>query len=106
VVSAAGLHVGGRRTARTRYRPDPWALPEWLVAGSGAVAAAAVFVGVRLSPADFFLASPTQVPPVPLLACAGILVALLPAVVAPPLPQPADPGGTGTRRPDPVEVAA
>ena len=27
VVAAAGLRLGGRRTARTRYRPDPWALP-------------------------------------------------------------------------------
>jgi energy-coupling factor transport system permease protein len=28
----------------------------------------------------------TMLPPVPLLACAGILVAALPAVLAPPLP--------------------
>jgi energy-coupling factor transport system permease protein len=44
VLSAAGLRLGGRRTGRTAYRPDPWALPEWLVSGSGLVAAAAVFV--------------------------------------------------------------
>jgi energy-coupling factor transport system permease protein len=86
VVAAAGLYAGGRRTARTRYRPDPWALPEWLVTGSGIIAAAAVFVDVRLHPADFFLASVTSVPPVPTLACLGILVAALPAFVAPPLP--------------------
>ena len=84
VLAAVGLHLGGRRTGRTRYRPDPWALPEWLVAGSGLVAMVAVFVDVQLSPAAFFLASVTTVPPVPLLACAGILVAMLPAVAAPP----------------------
>jgi energy-coupling factor transport system permease protein len=104
VVAAGGLHLGGRRTGRSRYRPDPWALPEWLVAGSGAVAAAAVFVDVRLHPEAFFLASVTDVPPVPPLACVGILVALLPAVLAPPLPESAAPGSAPTRTE--MEVAA
>ena len=95
-VAAVGLHVGGRRTGRTTYRPDPWALPEWLVAGSGVVAAAAVLVDVHLAPADFFLAGVTDLPPVPLPACVGILVALLPAVLAPPVPEsPAPPRRTG-----------
>jgi energy-coupling factor transport system permease protein len=107
VVAAAGLRAGGRRTARTRYRPDPWALPEWLVSGSGVVAATAVIVDVHRAPADFFLASATAVPPVPLLACAGILVAMLPAFVAPPLPVAAQPTGSPTTRRDhPVEVPA
>ena len=44
------------------------------------------FVDVRLHPEDFFLASVTAVPPVPVLAVAGILVGVLPAFVAPPLP--------------------
>ena len=110
VVAAAGLRIGGRRTARTRYRPDPWALPEWLVAGSGVVAALAVLVDVHLSPADFFLASPTAVPPVPWLATVGILVAALPAFVAPPLPAASQPSGPAGPEPGardrPVEVAA
>jgi energy-coupling factor transport system permease protein len=106
-VAAVGLHLGGRRSGRTRYRPDPWALPEWLVAGSGVVAAGAVFLDVHLSPGDFFLASVTDVPPVPLLACVGILVALLPALVAPPLPGSGKPSGTTDARPEPrLEVAA
>ncbi len=37
----------------------------------------------------------TMVPPVPLLACAGVLVAALPAVLAPPLP----PTPVGTTQP-------
>jgi energy-coupling factor transport system permease protein len=92
-VAAFGLHLGGRRSGRTTYRPDPWALPEWVVAGSGVVAAAAVFVDVHLHPASFFLASVTDQPPVPLPATAGILVALLPAVLSPPLPAFAAPAG-------------
>ncbi len=103
--AGAGLNVGGRRTGRTKYRPDPWALPEWLVSGSGVVAALAVFVDVHLHPADFYLASVTDLPPVPLLACAGILVALLPAVVAPPLPVAATPAA-GSRSAGRLEVAA
>ena len=35
------------------------------------------------------LSSPTQVPPVPPLACLGILIGMLPAFLAPPLPRPA-----------------
>lgn len=85
-LAAVGIAVGGRRTARTRYRPDPWALPEWLVAGCGLVAAVATFVNVSRAPEQLYLASVTMVPPVPLLACVGILVAVLPAVLAPPQP--------------------
>ena len=105
--AGVGLHVGGRRSGRTTYRPDPWALPEWLVTASGAVAALAVFADVRLSPEDFFLASVTDVPPVPTLATLGILVALLPAVLSPPLPVAVDPSPTrDPGPPDRVEVTA
>jgi energy-coupling factor transport system permease protein len=97
VLAAAGLYLGGRRTPRTHYRPDPWALPEWLVVGSGAAAAVATFVAVRVDPASLVMSSVTAVPPVPALASLGILVALLPAVLAPPLP---------TSAPIPTEVAA
>lgn len=86
-LGAAGLYLGGRRAGRTTYRPDPWGLPEWLVAGSGLVAATAMFLTISLDPASLVLASITAPPPVPLLAVAGILVALLPAVLAPPLPR-------------------
>jgi energy-coupling factor transport system permease protein len=105
VLAMGGLHVGGRRTGRTRYRPDPWAMPEWLVAGSGVVAMVAVFVDVHLSPAAFYLASPTAVPPVPALSCLGILVALLPAWLAPPVPVPTVNRGSGAV-PGTKEVAA
>ncbi len=87
LVSLVGIGVGGRRTDRTRYRPDPWAVPELLVVGCGAVAAVAMFWQVHQDPTLLVLVSPTMVPPVPVLACLGILVAMLPAVLAPPLPR-------------------
>ena len=82
-----GIVVGGRRTGRTRYRPDPWAVPELLVVSCGLTAAVLMFWQVRHDPALLVLATPTEVPPVPLLACVGILVALLPAFLSPPLPR-------------------
>jgi len=88
-LAALGLLVGGRRTGRSRYRPDPWALPEVLVVGCGLTATVLMFWQVRTDPTLLVLGSPTAVPPVPLLACLGILVAMLPAVLAPPLPQEA-----------------
>jgi energy-coupling factor transport system permease protein len=89
LLSGLGIHLGGRRTGRTTYRPDPWALPEWAVAGSGLFAAVTMFVTAENSPGALVLASPTQLPPVPLLPVLGILVAALPAVLAPPLPRAA-----------------
>jgi energy-coupling factor transport system permease protein len=44
LIAATGLFVGGRRIKRSRYRPDPWALPEWLVTVSGVVALAPAWV--------------------------------------------------------------
>lgn len=104
-LGVAGIHFGGRRTGRTTYRPDPWALPEWLVAGSGIVAAVSMFLNVQTDPASLVLSSVTAVPPVPVLAAVGALLALLPALLAPPLPRPA-PAGTPDPADQPIEVAA
>ena len=91
LAAAAGLALGGRRTARTRYRPDPWALPEWLVAASG-LGCAALMVGVsRTDPAAALPPYPLEVPSLPLLALLAPLVGLLPAFVAPPSPDRAGP---------------
>ncbi len=102
LLGVAGLFVGGRRTGRTRYRPDPWALPEFLVVACGVTAAVAMFRQVRVDPATLFMASPTDIPPVPMLACVGILIAILPAFLAPPLPVT----GGASRHTEPVEAAA
>src|SRR5207244_11138172 len=44
-LAAAGLALGGHRIRRTQYRPDPWRLPEWSAAISGAVAAPTAVAG-------------------------------------------------------------
>lgn len=86
-LAVAGMWLGGRRSIRTRYRPDPWRWPEWVVSVSGMTAAAAVIVSGALNPASTALSATTLAwPQFPPLAVAGILLALLPAVAAPPLP--------------------
>lgn len=80
---ALGLVVGGRAVQRTNYRPDPWLAPEWLVTGSGAVAAAAALLSIG-DPAMGTALEPLGWPALPLLPVLGLLVALLPAAAAPP----------------------
>ncbi|MGN6300348.1 MAG: CbiQ family ECF transporter T component [Angustibacter sp.] len=84
LVAAASLLVGARRDPRSRYRPDPWALPEWLVAGSGAVAAAVVIVAAqRHEPGLVPQTVPAVFPVLPWLATAGAVVGLVAAWAAP-----------------------
>ena len=84
-LTAAGFVLGARRGGRTRYRPDPWRLPEWLVAFAGLAATTAVLIGpaAELSPSTL----PLVAPDLPLVPFLGLLVALLPAWIAPPLPR-------------------
>jgi energy-coupling factor transport system permease protein len=84
VLCGLGLAVGGRRTARSRYRPDPWRQPEWIVAGSGLAALAAISLAGALDVPGLTISfSPLAFPSIPLLPVLGILIALLPAVAAP-----------------------
>jgi energy-coupling factor transport system permease protein len=84
-LTAAGFALGARRGGRTRYRPDPWRRAEWLVALTGFAAAVTVLLGpaAALSPSTLPLVAP-RLPLVPLI---GLLIALLPAWIAPPLPR-------------------
>jgi energy-coupling factor transport system permease protein len=85
LLAVGAMTVGRQRVTRTRYRPDPWALPEWLVVAAGAVAAGAmVFAAVR-GVDGLVLPGPLVVPPVPVLPVIGVLIGLAPAVAAPPL---------------------
>ncbi|MFJ4627370.1 CbiQ family ECF transporter T component [Streptomyces sp. NPDC088847] len=82
VAALAGLRLGGRRTLRTRYRPDPWDLRAWLVTASGvAVAALLTLAATRdpaaLTPGVIPLAAPT----LPLWPAAAVLLGLAPALV-------------------------
>jgi energy-coupling factor transport system permease protein len=88
---------------RTRYRPDPWALPEILVAGAG------VLVAISFASAAWLLISgldtpsnPPTWPALPLLPLAGLLIAATPAVTAPLLPQ----STLASARRNEIEVAA
>lgn len=86
--AVAGLWLGGKRAIRTRYRPDPWAWPEWAVTACGACAAFGV-IWTGAADADAVAASGTPLawPPLPTAAFVGILLAALPAFIAPPLPR-------------------
>ncbi|HZI97002.1 MAG TPA: CbiQ family ECF transporter T component [Actinomycetales bacterium] len=85
VVAVGAIAVGGRRTRRTSYRGDPWLLPEWLVAGSGVAAAAVLLVTGGIDPAALHPSlDPLAWPDLPVVAVAGVLVALLPVLAAPP----------------------
>jgi energy-coupling factor transport system permease protein len=74
--TAAGLWLGGRRSPRTRYRPDPWRWPEWVVSACGAAAAAASVTGARGAGT-------------PALPAAALVLALAAALVSSPSPREA-----------------
>ena len=85
-VAAAGFFLSGRRVRRTRYRPDPWRLAEWGVAGCGVAVAVSMFVAGSLDPTGIDPpTSPAQWPPLPVGAALGIAIGLLPAWLAPPV---------------------
>ncbi|MEU3710255.1 CbiQ family ECF transporter T component [Streptomyces catenulae] len=94
VAALAGLWLGGRRSVRTRYRPERWGARAWLVAGSGvAVAALLIAAGGYAPEALHPSAVPLAAPRLPLWPALSVLVGLLPAWVA---PRPADLTGRDT----------
>lgn len=109
VTGGAGLLLSGRRSVRTRYRPDPWALPEWLVALSGIVPALVlVVVAVQDPGALEGPVSPPAWPALPLLPALAVAVGAV-AGVAAPRPPGAAPVRTlrpGTARADEREGVA
>jgi energy-coupling factor transport system permease protein len=80
-----GVVVSGRHVQRTRYRPDPWAAPEWVVAGIGLAVAAVVVVASSVSPDALFpTLDPLGWPALPPVPAAAVLLGVLPAWLAPP----------------------
>ena len=79
-----GLRIAGRRSLRTRYRPDPWALPEWLVLLSGWVPAI-IFVVVAINDPLSLRGqtSPLDWPQLPVIPAIALLLAALPGMVTP-----------------------
>ncbi|MFI2435607.1 energy-coupling factor transporter transmembrane component T [Streptomyces sp. NPDC018693] len=85
VAALAGLWLGGRRTPRTRYRPDRWDARAWLVTVSGAAAAALLALAAERDPTALHPGViPLVAPEFPLWPAAAILLGLLPAFVTPP----------------------
>ncbi|MCF3104468.1 energy-coupling factor transporter transmembrane protein EcfT [Streptomyces roseoverticillatus] len=96
----AGLWLGGRRSVRTRYRPDRWGVRAWLVSGSGlAVAALMIWANTYAPGALHPPAVPLTAPRLPVWPAASILLGLLPAFVAPAgAGRAAEPEAAGHRR--------
>jgi len=85
-LAMAGGLLAGRRTRRTRYRPDPWQWPEWLVVGCGAVVVLAYQLRVH-DPAAAGL--PLAWPALDLVPFLATLVAAVPAFATPAVPDTA-----------------
>ncbi|MEW2397122.1 CbiQ family ECF transporter T component [Streptomyces sp. NPDC046862] len=114
-VALAGLWLGGRRSPRTRYRPDAWGARAWLVSASGvAVAALLVTASVYEPSALHPGVVPLTAPSLPLWPAGAVLLGLLPAFTVPaplkgplqgPLKPPPPPTPTPTPTPTPEEPA-
>jgi energy-coupling factor transport system permease protein len=108
VTGLLGMRLAGRRAIRTRYRPDPWALPEWLVSLSGVVPAVTIVVVSVVDPEVLVgQTAPIAWPGLPVVPVLAVAFAALAGVVA-----PRPPGSTvvrdlaTARRPELEEVAA
>lgn len=86
--AGVGFVLGGRRVQRTRYRPDPWRLPEWGVAATGVVVAALMFGVASVDPSVLNPSlQPLVWPSLPLVPTLAVLLGVLPAWIAPPPPR-------------------
>ncbi|MFC8170842.1 energy-coupling factor transporter transmembrane component T [Streptomyces sp. NPDC057325] len=84
LAAVAGLRLGGRRTVRTRYRPDRWGARSWLVAGSGVAVAVLMIRANAYAPEALHPGVvPLTAPELPLPPALSVLVGLVPAFVAP-----------------------
>ncbi|WP_372509461.1 energy-coupling factor transporter transmembrane component T [Streptomyces humicola] len=80
--SLAGLWLGGRRSIRTRYRPDRWGARAWLVSGSGVAVGALTIWAAALDPRALTPpAVPLTAPVLPLWPAGALLVGLVPALL-------------------------
>jgi energy-coupling factor transport system permease protein len=84
LVAAVALRFAGRRSPRTRYRPDRWRAAELLVVLSGLTAAGALFITSEFDPGVLYPSLyPISWPTVGLAPLVGILLAAVPAVLTP-----------------------
>jgi len=79
----AGLVLGGQRVSSSRYRPDPWGWPEWVVAGSGILCALVLCLDVGYNPAALNpVLYPLHWPSLPSVPAAAILATGLAGVIS------------------------
>lgn len=84
-VAVAGFVLGGRRVRRTAYRPDPWGRPETLVVVTGVGACVLLFVTAQIDPGNLYPSlSPLRWPGISWVHVVSLLIAVLPAWLAPP----------------------
>ncbi|MGW8376363.1 CbiQ family ECF transporter T component [Streptomyces sp. ODS28] len=96
VLAAAGLVLGGRRSVRTRYRPDRWGVRAWVVSASGAAVAALMIAAGGAYPEGLHPpAVPLSAPQLPLWPAAATLLGLIPAFAAPAPDRPTSRAGQG-----------
>ncbi|MFF2776426.1 energy-coupling factor transporter transmembrane component T [Streptomyces sp. NPDC058052] len=84
LAAVAGLRLGGRRSVRTRYRPDRFGPRSCLVAASGIAVAVLMIRANAYAPEALHPGFvPLTAPELPLWPALSVLPGLLPAVVAP-----------------------
>jgi energy-coupling factor transport system permease protein len=87
VLLVVSLRAARSSSTRSRYRPDPWGISEWVTVAAGVSALGALVAAGHLGIAglhpDY---SPLVAPALPLLPAIGILAAAVPAFASPPLP--------------------
>jgi energy-coupling factor transport system permease protein len=87
-VGIISITMSARAAVRTRYRPDPWAIPEMLVSTAGVVVAFSFVGSLWLSLAGIDTPSnPPTWPALPLVPVLGLIIAATPAFTAPMLPR-------------------
>jgi energy-coupling factor transport system permease protein len=93
-LAGLGMFAGGKRVQTTRYRPDPWKLPEWTVTACGVAVAAGLVATGHVDPSDLNPSlAPLRWPVLPLLPSLTIMIGALPAWLTPlpPSSVPTDP---------------
>jgi energy-coupling factor transport system permease protein len=91
ICAITGIRMAGRRSPRSRYRPDPWRFPEWLTASCGVIAAVGLIIAGMTNMSGLSTSvDPAQWPQLPLLPTAVIMLALLPAWLTPIPPDSAE----------------
>lgn len=83
VLLLVSLALGRARAIRSRHRPDPWALPEWLVVASGLVPGAVFAYCAVTGTGGLKPAGPLAAPVLAPLPVAALLLATAAAFVSP-----------------------